>query len=172
MTTTHTDDGVAVVPATGFVIRPIAPDVLERLRVRDDAGDPPRVVTDEVDVPLRCCLGTSLPGERIGLVSYAPLRRWAAATGARPGPYDEVGPVFVHLEPCEPHDFPRIRVGARRVLRSYDANGGILGGRLVEWPGRAEAGELLAESLADPRVAVVHVRAMEFGCFQFEVARA
>ncbi|MGW3510169.1 DUF1203 domain-containing protein, partial [Streptomyces sp. NPDC000994] len=28
--------------------------------------------------PLRCCLRRSEPGERIALVSYAPLRRWAA----------------------------------------------------------------------------------------------
>ncbi|GAA1911495.1 hypothetical protein GCM10009753_49080 [Streptantibioticus ferralitis] len=105
-------------------------------------------------------------------MSYAPLRRWAAQTGARPGPYDEVGPVFIHPEPCGgPLDFPEIRVGARRVLRAYGADGGILGGRLIAWPGREEAEALLGEALADPEVAVVHVRAVEFGCFQFELRR-
>ena len=50
--------------------------------------------------PIRCCLGRSRPYETIALVSYAPLRRWARETGARPGPYDEVGPVFIHPEEC------------------------------------------------------------------------
>jgi hypothetical protein len=29
----------------------------------------------------------------------------------------------------------------------------------------------LAEAFADPAVALVHVRAVEYGCFQFEVRR-
>ncbi|MEU1624087.1 DUF1203 domain-containing protein [Streptomyces sp. NPDC020096] len=158
---------------TGYRIRAITPEVLDQLRVRDDAGHPSRIVQEEGGNPLRCCLAASRPGERIALVSYAPLRRWAAQTGARPGPYDEVGPVFIHPEPCgRPLDFPEIRRGARRVLRAYDADGGILGGRMIEWPCRKEAEALLAESLADPEVAVVHVRAVEYGCFQFELRRA
>ena len=31
--------------------------------------------------------------------------------------------------------------------------------------------EILARLLDDPDVAIVHVRAVEFGCFQFEVSR-
>lgn len=81
--------------------------------------------------PLRCCLRHSTPGERIALISYAPLRRWAAETGAEPGPYDEQGPVFIHAEACEGpvvagEGFPFAR--ERRVLRRYSWEGRIVGG--------------------------------------------
>ncbi|WP_148668084.1 DUF1203 domain-containing protein, partial [Streptomyces sp. WAC05950] len=73
--------------------RPIEETALQELRVRDDAGRDCVPCTDgEGGAPLRCCLRTSEAGERIALVSYAPLRRWAARTGADPGAYDEQGP--------------------------------------------------------------------------------
>lgn len=81
----------------GYTAHAIPPATLEELRAADDAGRAPVPTTDdEGGAPLRCCLRHSRPGELIALVSYAPLRRWAAATGADPGPYDEQGPVFVH----------------------------------------------------------------------------
>ncbi|GAA3304049.1 hypothetical protein GCM10020295_54180 [Streptomyces cinereospinus] len=71
------------------------------LRDADDAGRVMTAVTDEEGgAPLRCCLRRSEAGERIALVSYAPLRRWAAETGVDPGAYDEQGPVFIHAEDC------------------------------------------------------------------------
>ncbi|MER5499450.1 MULTISPECIES: DUF1203 domain-containing protein [unclassified Streptomyces] len=158
--------------------RAIAPDVLKQLRERDDAGVARRPVTDpEGGAPLRCCLRRSAAGERIVLVSYAPLRRWAAGTGAEPGPYDECGPVFIHAEECPGHTagpgYPATMHGARRVLRAYDARGHILGGTLVEIPVEraAEVDDVLSGVLADPAVALVHVRAVEFGCFMAEVRR-
>ncbi|MFF9569247.1 DUF1203 domain-containing protein [Streptomyces sp. NPDC014685] len=158
--------------------RAIAPDVLEQLRERDDAGATRRPVTDaEGGAPLRCCLRRSAAGERIVLVSYAPLRRWAAGTGAEPGPYDECGPVFIHAEQCAGPaggpGYPAALHGARRMLRAYDARGHILGGTLVELPVEraAEVDEVLRGVLADPAVALVHVRAVEFGCFLAEVRR-
>ncbi len=48
----------------------------------------------------------------------------------------------------------------------------ILGGRLAaaeELRKEAAAGRLLAEMFADRQVAVVHARAVEFGCFTFEI---
>ncbi len=61
-----------------FEVRAIDEDVVAQLMVSDDAGNAPRVkVEDEGGSPLRCCLRASRPGERVALVSYAPLRRWA-----------------------------------------------------------------------------------------------
>lgn len=86
--------------------------------------------------------------------------------------------MFVHAEPCEGPDgmgFPVGMCGERRVFRAYDADGNILGGRLVDHhiSRDATASEaILAEQFADPEVALVHVRAVEFGCFLFEVHRA
>jgi hypothetical protein len=168
---------------TAYRITAIAPDVLAELRVRDDAGQLPRVWThDEGGAPLRCCLRPVAAGERVALVSYAPLRRWAAETGADPGPYDETGPVFIHPEPCggpaEPEPgapvYPAALAGRPRVLRYYSAGGHILGGRLfgVGEPADAAAGQAaLTELFADPAVALVHARAVGHGCFTCEARR-
>ncbi|MFF6995066.1 DUF1203 domain-containing protein [Streptomyces sp. NPDC008313] len=155
---------------------PIAPDVLARLRDTDDAGRPCVPFTDdEGGAPLRCCLRRGRPGERIALVSYAPLRRWAAATGAEPGAYDEQGPVFVHADECAGPERAGLEggghpfTGAHRTVRRYSADGRILGGRLVETTDGLAAS--VEEAFADPEVALVHVRAVEYGCFLYEVRR-
>ncbi len=165
--------------ATGFAVRAIAPEVVRQLLATDDAGNRPRILTDEQGgAPLRCCLRPLQPGERFALISYAPLRRWARETGANPGAYDETGPIFIHAEPCAGPagtGYPQWLASGHRVLRAYSADGVILGGRLLPGgpdgdPAAAEA--VLAEMFGDPRVALVHARAVEFGCFTFEVRRA
>jgi len=177
MTIMQSDASGAATTAT-FEVRGIYPDVLARLRVADDAGHAPRLVTEEAGGnPLRCCLRTSKPKERVALVSYAPLRQWAGETGADPGPYDEVGPVFIHAEPCDGPSgtgYPEEFIGWQRMFRAYRADGTILLGRLAsadEVGDEAAAHRLLDEIFADPEVAVVHARALEFGCFTFEIRR-
>ncbi|WP_372412297.1 DUF1203 domain-containing protein [Streptomyces luteireticuli] len=163
---------------TSYEVRAIDPAVLKQLREQDDAGFTRVPVTDpQGGAPLRCCLRHSEAGERIVLVSYAPLRRWAAETGTEPGPYDECGPVFVHAEECDGPasgpGYPAELHGARRVLRAYSAQGHILGGRLIEIP-KERAGEVndaLRDIFADPAVTLIHVRAVEFGCFMVEIRR-
>lgn len=161
--------------ATGIQVSAIDAAVLSQLRERDDAGREPRLLTDDDGgSPLRCCLRRSRPGESIALVSYAPLRRWARQTGADPGPYEELGPVFIHQAPCEgpaDGDAPVPLMEAHRVLRAYSAAGVILGGTLFEPTAAPDAGAALSLALADPQVAFVHVRAVEFGCFLFEAHR-
>jgi hypothetical protein len=161
--------------ATAVQVRAIPADVLSQLRLLDDAGRPMEPFIDpEGGSPLRCCLRPIRPGEQVALVSYAPLRRWAAQRGVSPRAYDEVGPVFIHPAQCPGPagpGYPAELAGAHRVLRAYSPDGTILRGRLASEteladPPRAEAA--LAEVLADPAVAVVHVRAVEFGCFLFE----
>ncbi|MGA4848889.1 DUF1203 domain-containing protein [Streptomyces sp. G5(2025)] len=166
-------------PTTAYAPRPIAPDALARLRDIDDAGRPcvPYVDHQGGD-PLRCCLRPIAPGERVALVSYAPLRRWAADTGAAPGAYDEQGPVFIHADACEGPaadraGYPFSRAGALRTIRRYNAEGRIVGGRLLEIPADETRAfdDAFDEAFADPEVALVHVRAVEYGCFHFEVRR-
>ncbi|AOR34313.1 hypothetical protein BFF78_27600 [Streptomyces fodineus] len=155
---------------TTYTARPIPSEVLAELLTADDAGRPAAPFTDEEGgAPLRCCLRRSAPGERIALVSYAPLRRWAAETGAEPGAYDEQGPVFLHAEDCPgPSTGPALPLtNAHRVLRRYSSAGRILGGRLTD----DDFPSALTEAFADPEVAVVHVRAVEYGCFLYEVRR-
>ncbi|WP_037618864.1 DUF1203 domain-containing protein [Streptomyces aureus] len=156
---------------TTYTARPIGRTALKELRDTDDSGRRPVPPTDaEGGSPLRCCLRRSEPGERIALVSYAPLRRWARETGAEPGPYEETGPVFVHAQECAgPATDALPFTNAHRTVRRYSARGHILGGRLVETP--EEFPEAFAEAFTDPDVALVHVRAVEFGCFLYEVRR-
>ncbi|WP_371678514.1 DUF1203 domain-containing protein [Streptomyces sp. NBC_01276] len=165
-------------PPPAVLPRPLTPDVLAELRRRDDAGRPCLPYEDpEGGAPLRCCLRRSRAGERIALVSYAPLRRWAAGAGVDPGAYDEQGPVFVHAAPCAgpPREggLPFGTPGALRVARRYDAGGRILGGRVLDLGEEPDAvvRQALAEAFDDPEVALVHVRAVEYGCFLYEVRR-
>jgi hypothetical protein len=157
---------------------------LKELRVLDDSGRPMRPFrageTGAVACagsPLRCCLRGIASGERVALVSYAPLRRWALESGAEPGAYDEAGPVFIHAEGCdgpgELLEYPFARPGASRTVRRYDAQGRIVGGALLEISQDAAGSfdRALDEAFAEPDVVVAHVRALEYGCFQFEVRR-
>ncbi|WP_369169415.1 DUF1203 domain-containing protein [Streptomyces sp. R28] len=156
---------------TTYFARPLSPTALKELRSADDAGRRMVPVTDEDGgSPLRCCLRHSTPGERIALVSYAPLRRWAAETGVDPGAYGEQGPVFIHAAQCAGPQLESLPfVNARRVVRRYSAEGTILGGQLVE--DTSLFATALREAFADPAVALVHVRAVEYGCFLYEVRR-
>ncbi|MFF5841695.1 DUF1203 domain-containing protein [Streptomyces massasporeus] len=156
---------------TTYTARPITPRALKELRTTDDAGRRTDGFTDtEGGSPLRCCLRHSEPGERLALVSYAPLRRWAAETGATPGPYDEQGPVFIHADACAgPAGDTLPFTGSHRTVRRYSAGGRILGGRLVGEPDAFR--QALREAFDDPAVALVHVRAVEYGCFLYEVRR-
>ncbi|MFJ6831882.1 DUF1203 domain-containing protein [Streptomyces sp. NPDC091209] len=156
---------------TTFTAHPITPAVLKELRDTDDAGRPLTPLTDEEGgSPLRCCLRPGEPGERVALVSYAPLRRWAAETGAEPGAYDEQGPVFIHAADCAgPATDALPFTNAHRTVRRYSAEGHILGGQLVEPP--AAFAEAFTAAFTDPEVALVHVRAVEYGCFLYEVRR-
>ncbi|MFF7975614.1 DUF1203 domain-containing protein [Streptomyces sp. NPDC007905] len=156
---------------TTYLARPLTPPVLKELRTRDDAGRPLLPFTDdEGGAPLRCCLRRSAPGERIALVSYAPLRRWAAETGVDPGAYDEQGPVFIHADECAGPDGDALPfTHSHRTVRRYSADGRILGGHLVADPQAFVPA--FAEAFADPEVALVHVRAVEYGCFLYEVRR-
>lgn len=156
-----------------FVVRPIDAEVVAQLRVRDDAGRAPLAFVDEGGNPLRCCLRASRPGEHVLLASYAPVRRWAAEHGVDPAAYDEVGPVFIHAEPCEGPDhagFPDDFRGSPRVMRAYDADGRIVDGVLVAAGEQPEP--VIDALLRDERVALVHARALGFGCFTFAVERA
>lgn len=158
-----------------FTVHAIAPDVVDALRAKDDAGRTSEPFADnEGGSPLRCCNRLSRPGERIVLASFSPLHRWATETGIDPGPYDETGPVFLHAAPCDgPEDdgFPADYRGLPRVLRAYDADGHIVGGRVID-EGDEHPEQAIDEVFADPKVGFVHARALVAGCFTFAIARA
>lgn len=161
--------------ARTFAVQALAPEVAAGLRLRDDAGRTPRPFDDAAgDSPLRCCNRLSRPGERIVLASYSPLRRWAADERVDPGAYVETGPVFLHAEPCAgpAHDrFPDDYRGLPRVLRAYDTQGRITGGRVID-EHASDPERAIDEVFADPGVGFIHARALVAGCFTFGIVRA
>ncbi|GAA5093580.1 DUF1203 domain-containing protein [Nocardia iowensis] len=159
----------------GLRIQAIPLGTMRRLRSQgyDDHGHPwVRRVDREGGAPLRCCLRDSLAGEGIVLISYAPVR---AAVTVDAGAYDEVGPVFVHEDPCDgyvdqgryPTDWARVRP---QVLRAYRADGSIADGVRVT-PGD-DYDAAARELLSDTDIAFLHARNVIFGCYMLEILRA
>lgn len=133
----------------------------------DGFGNVARFVVDrDGGSPCRHCLRRTVPGERVLLYSYRPFP--AAA------PYQEIGPIFVHVDACErydetagvPHDFDTRPV----ILRAYDESGDIRGSQAYAQPGEAES--VARTLLADEGVAYVHARSYARGCYLFRIERA
>ncbi len=150
-----------------FVIFPIPAARLVALRhdgVDDAGGRFEPFVAEESGAPLRCCLREAGPGERLALIAYRPE--------GTAGAYREVGPVFVHADPCQGYaerdTYPAGFRDRRQVLRAYDEAGRIAEALLVEGV-QAEAG--IAHLLASPRVATIHSRNVLYGCYMFAIGR-
>ncbi|WP_285749961.1 DUF1203 domain-containing protein [Lentzea sp. NBRC 105346] len=128
----------------------------------DDPGREYRA--SEPDVPLRCCLRKSLPGEPVWLFRYAPP--------AGKGPYAELGPVFTHVNCSTIPQFDNLPVellNNTRILRSYNAAGQIHSGQTVE-PGSFNS--TIEELLNDPTVEQLQIRSLSHGCYLFGISRS
>ena len=66
--------------------------------------------------------------------------------------------------------YPEELRGTARVFRAYDDNGRIVDGRLAQPEDDHDA--VIGELLDDERVAVVHARALGFGCYTFSIDRS
>jgi hypothetical protein len=133
---------------------------------RDEAGNAlTAMADDEGGSPLRCCLSTTRPGERVLLIVYTP----PGGTGG----YAERGPVFIHAEPCEgyrtPHVYPPDLYGRAQTVRAYNEQGRIEDGVYVT--DGEQADEAIADLLARPGVTLVQLRNVGFGCYNFAVRR-
>jgi hypothetical protein len=153
-----------------FRIEAIAPDYLDRIRAagQDDFGNPIEITIDEDGgSPLRCCLQPAAPGTRIALIAYCP--------SARPGPYAETGPVFIHADACPgyatPGQYPEgYRTWRPMIFRPYHDDGRMAYPALAKV--RAdEAEEAIARIFADPSIEVIHARNIYAGCFMFAIHR-
>ncbi|HEV7931147.1 MAG TPA: DUF1203 domain-containing protein [Actinomadura sp.] len=141
---------------------------LDRIRAagRDEAGNALSAqVDDEGGNPLRCCLRETRPGEPGMIIAYTP--------SGTAGPYAERGPVFIHPQPCDgyptPDRYPPALSHRRQVVRAYDHGGRIADGVLV--PDGVRARAVITELLARSDVALVHLRNVEYGCYNFAVRR-
>jgi uncharacterized protein DUF1203 len=149
-----------------FRIVPIATEVAEGARRVAAAGARDHVVlmADSPDsYPCRHCLRWASPGERVILFPYASVP---------PGhPYSEIGPIFVHAEPCERYGAnngypPDFRNG--RVFRAYDADYNMIDAVVTNGSGP----EVVIEKLfKNPETQFVQARSVTRGCYTFGVER-
>jgi Protein of unknown function (DUF1203) len=149
-----------------LLFEPIPPGELQEIRAAglDEAGNRLTVQVDtEGGDPLRCCLRESRPGDRVLLIAYTP----PGTSGA----YAERGPVFIHADPCggylTPRLYPPELSHRRQVVRAYDQHGRIADGVLADNGDDAMA--VIHEMLARPDVALVHLRNVGYGCYNFAV---
>jgi hypothetical protein len=150
-----------------FRIVPLRTEVAERARRAAEAGaaDHPVVIADSPSgYPCRHCLRFAKPGERVILFPY----------GAIPGghPYSEIGPIFVHSEPCERYratrEYPdELRTG--RAFRAYNASYNMID---AEVPNGSEPEAILEKLLQNPDTAFVDARSVTRGCYTFRIQRA
>lgn len=153
---------------------PALPDAfLDRVRTAslDDQAQPVRRLVAEGGEPCRDVLRRARPGEELILASFSPF--W------EPGPFRELGPVYVLAEPSDeavprdrlplPAGEPTDYLGERFVLRAYGPDQSIVGGAIVE---AGTAVEQVEELLRSSDVAFVDVRFPVFGCFACRVERA
>jgi Protein of unknown function (DUF1203) len=164
--TTQTSEQIAA--PSRLVFEPIPPALLHQIRAAgvDEAGNRLTAATDtDGGSPLRCCLRESAPGERVLLIAYTP-------PGTR-GAYAERGPVFIHAEPCDgypsPGQYPPALRRRAQVVRAYDRDGKIADGVLAA--DGEQAMNVIREQFSRPDVAVVHLRNVGYGCYNFAVRR-
>ena len=113
--------------------------------------------------PLRCCLRYARAGELIALISWAPFEEAS--------PWREVGPVYVHAEPCQGYAGDGLPVELRRgprVLRTYRLDG-IMNYDHNTLVGDEDLEPFLEKLLALPGVGTVHVRTVLPQCFLYAV---
>ncbi len=133
----------------------------------DAFGGPVEVyVSDSPRKPCRHCLD-HIPAEQALLLSHRPA--------PVPGPYSEVGPIFVCSEACAPfaaeNRLPPVLEGRRVVVRGYTAEERINyeASEIVEGE---DAEPVIRRFLEDPKNAYLQVRTALFGCFLCKVERA
>jgi hypothetical protein len=135
----------------------------------DANGQAPEVAVSDGDgVPCRHCLQQVTAGERYLILAHRPF--------PAPQPYAELGPIFLHAEPCERHadvGLPPAEVlqSARYLIRGYSANDRIVYGSGQVVP-TADLPQAAAALLALPQIAYVHVRSASNNCYQFRIERA
>lgn len=163
------DDTARTPHRTGLTLHPIDPSDLEVIRRdhRDRFGHRVEEFVSHGDDQLRCCLRLSQDGERLWVIAHAPL------TVLRP--WREVGPVFVHAEPCRGYEpgsgFLRYLGTRPRVLRSYTADQAMYYARNCVTEAGDDLVQVLQGLFEDPAVAEVHLRNLEAQCFIARVTR-
>jgi hypothetical protein len=153
-------------------IRFIALDAAQVLQWRTAGLDANGQVPERHDalmdgLPCRCCLDLIKTGEPYLILAHRPFTMLQ--------PYAEVGPIFLHAEPCMPgggnEALPAFLDSPHYLMRGYGRDERIVygSGRIVatgDIPAQAEA------MFDDPRIAFIHVRSASNTCYHCRIERA
>ena len=132
----------------------------------DANGQAPERTVSHGGDPCRHCLGMIGAGEPMLVLAHRPFYTVQ--------PYAEVGPAFLHAEPCEPpapgDALPPCLDSPAYLLRGYGSDERIVYGTGAV-TARGEIGARASTLLADGRVAFVHVRSASNNCWQARIDR-
>ncbi|WP_232661538.1 DUF1203 domain-containing protein [Pseudonocardia sp. TRM90224] len=151
-----------------FAVNELPADVLDEVRTTglDASGNAVAHVVAGGGEPLRCCLRNAEGGEELILFGFEPP--------IPTSPFREVGAVFAHSARCagpaSSHTYPADWRGKPQVLRAYDERGWIHPATTAH--DGTDPEPVISRILADPTVAQLHSRNIEYGCYMFEVSRA
>ena len=128
---------------------------------------PERQVSDGSGLPCRHCLSDVAAGAPFLILAHRPF--------PKAQPYAEVGPIFLHAEPCERHGegraVPALFLSREQALvRGYGADDRIVYGTGQVVPS-AEIGTVARDLLAAPDVAYLHLRSASNNCYQCRIER-
>ena len=153
-----------------FRVFPIPSSVA--LRIRDSRLDDfghrlsVSVATQNDTGPCRSCLNVFVPGEGRLLFSYAPNQF--------DHPYNEIGPVYIHEQECQPYSEhesfpPELRTRRPLTLRCYAEDGTMIDAELV---GDRAVEEVIGSLFEKPEVRYLHARTASLGCYIARIERA
>jgi hypothetical protein len=122
------------------------------------------MVDSPAGYPCRHCLRWAQPGEQVILFPYVSIPAGR--------PYAEMGPIFVHAQPCPryesteqyPADF---RAG--RVIRAYDREQNMIAGEIVN---ERKPETVIEKLFENPETEFIQVRSADRGCYTFGIERA
>ena len=120
------------------------------------------VVDSSSAAPCRHCLQWAQPGERVILFPYNSI--------PPDQPYSEMGPIFVHAEPCQRYQGSEYPPGFRRgrVFRAYNQAEDLIDAHL---PNGEDPEAVIEKLFQNPETAFVHARSATHGCYTFRIDR-
>lgn len=152
--------------ALRFIAMPTETALAYQTGERDANGQAPeRQVSDGGGNPCRHCLTDIAKGEPFLVLAYSPFPALQ--------PYAEVGPIFLHAEPCDRYDEtagapPMFLERAQFLLRGYNKDNRIVygSGQVIA---SADLSNVAAQLLQQPDVTYAHVRSASYNCFQCRI---
>lgn len=128
---------------------------------------PERSIAREDGLPCRHCLKDIRQGEAFLILAHRPFPALQ--------PYAEVGPIFLHAEPCRrgggDGTLPAFLDSPNYIIRGYGKDDRIVYGTGRVTP-TAEIPAVADELLGNPRVAYLHVRSATNNCYHCRIDRA